>query len=173
MRGQHTDTAKATQRKVLRCGKWDTGAFACASTHSWKQQQDQGGKLRFFSRLCQTKRDFRKDNTWEIKVSQPTPISYHEALVDLPKVVHFSRKLLYLSLGHVTQDAVSLFCLPILFPPFTSLLPPPADPVGSLSANPKTFQSLCHPGATRPPLAVSHHRVASKPYLLLPCIIKL
>lgn len=127
----------------------------------------------FFSRLCQTKRDFRKDNTWEIKVSQPTPISYHEALVDLPKVVHFSRKLLYLSLGHVTQDAVSLFCLPILFPPFTSLLPPPADPVGSLSANPKTFQSLCHPGATRPPLAVSHHWVASKPYLLLPCIIKL
>lgn len=47
--------------------------------------------------------DFPKDNTWEIKVNQPTPISYHEALTDLSKAVHFSRKLLYLYLGNLTN----------------------------------------------------------------------
>lgn len=37
-------------------------------------------------------------------VNHSTPISYHEALTDLPKVVLFSRKLPYVPLGKLTQD---------------------------------------------------------------------
>lgn len=64
---------------------------------------------------------FHMDNTWEIMVNQPTPISYHEALTDLPKVVHSARKLPYLSLGKLTQDVyLSLF----LAHPLPSILLP-------------------------------------------------
>lgn len=60
-------------------------------------------------------------------VGQPTPISCHEALTDLPKAVHFSRKLPYLSLGKLTQDVYLTLLLAIPLPPFSSLILPPTE----------------------------------------------
>lgn len=84
--------------------------------------------------------------------------------MDLHKVVHISRK--PLSLGHLTQGAASP--LPSIHTPPPQLFPP-KRPVGSLSANPKAFQRLCHVAL----LAIICHWDTLKQYLFLLCIIKL
>lgn len=117
----HTHTAKATQKRFPGA-KNGSQAHGCMCFHTQLETARRPRRnITLFQCTMTAYGDFPKDNIWEIKVNQPTPISYHEALTDLPKAVHFSRKLLYLSLGNLTKD---VYLILLLSHPLPSILLP-------------------------------------------------
>lgn len=127
---------------------------AYASPHSWRQQGDQGETFHYFSALCQLRGIFIRTIHGRLRSINPLQLVIRKPQQIYPKLYIFLESCCICLQVTSTKMFTSLSYLPIPFPPFISLILLPIESRQLSLLNPKAFQLLCHPAATRPPLTV-------------------